>query len=446
LRAALDSRQFISKGAPGAALLPELAAMTKALTLPDAVVAAAGAERLGELGLDSGLCGLLPSFLHMLRELKRAGRSFSVCFRTFGKDLPKLAAEYNALCEGTHPLFPDRDVVLDGSDGKADMRIALPLGATADGCGTFVRDVDGQISLVLGTIEQPPREEATRDGLARFYSAHKGTRVIHGAAAAAAAIEQLVGAGCNHTLALRDYYSGWEATGCQAHGGKPILLHRSPDALQLFFDDHITAHDAHIVDARRAWPRVQRCPRLRPSTSATSATDLRLAPRSRRRGGADGEPAPNRCDAQRAPPQGGARRLDLLARLLSGRHRSGRGAVAQTGRTSRTAPQPSRTLTTCTRGEGAHRMALRSRRTGAPCTARRRTPCALEQPRNPRCEWRKRRWCGLCAARADSRSAPRFQIHRSARRRRRALDLSVSNDALRGRCRVCTRKYWAVRR
>ena len=55
-----------------------------------------------------------------------------VCFRTFGKDLPKLAAEYNALCEGTHPLFPGRVLVLDGTDGQPDMRMDL----SPAGCGT----------------------------------------------------------------------------------------------------------------------------------------------------------------------------------------------------------------------------------------------------------------------------------------------------------------------
>jgi len=60
------------------------------------------------------------------------------------------------------------------------------------------------------------------------------------------------GKGC--TLALRDYYPGWEAAGCRAEGGKPLLLEGAEcsDVLQLFFDDHINAHDAHIVDVRRA--------------------------------------------------------------------------------------------------------------------------------------------------------------------------------------------------
>jgi hypothetical protein len=65
----------------------------------------ADSELLSAIGLGGGACLLLPSFLTLLRELKKAKRSFSICFRTFGKDLPKLANEYNAVCTGKHPLF-----------------------------------------------------------------------------------------------------------------------------------------------------------------------------------------------------------------------------------------------------------------------------------------------------------------------------------------------------
>ena len=69
---------FVSAGALGEKLLPQLNEMAAALRLPETVVAAAGPDALAQLGLENGLCGLLPSFLHMLRELKRSGRSFSV--------------------------------------------------------------------------------------------------------------------------------------------------------------------------------------------------------------------------------------------------------------------------------------------------------------------------------------------------------------------------------
>ena len=76
--------------------IPTLAGMA----LPPHVAAAASEEELSRLGLSGGQFQLLPAFLHALRELKRGGRSFSVCFRTFGTDLVKIAPEFNACASG----------------------------------------------------------------------------------------------------------------------------------------------------------------------------------------------------------------------------------------------------------------------------------------------------------------------------------------------------------
>jgi hypothetical protein len=87
-------QNFTSAGAPGAALAALLRSMADALKLPKQLISDEQADELKRLGLDGGVCVLLPSFLHLLRELKKTGRSFSICFRTFGSDLPKIAAEY----------------------------------------------------------------------------------------------------------------------------------------------------------------------------------------------------------------------------------------------------------------------------------------------------------------------------------------------------------------
>ena len=174
-----------------------------------------------------------------------------------------------------------------------------------DKCGTFVRDGAGKIALVLGTIEQPDRAQASSyDEIAKFYAAFDPPVRVMPAIEAANTLDFLLGPAAPRTLALRDYYSGWEAVGCQAHGGKPLLLKSSPTELQMFFDgelctnrcrpsiphplpspfpfpspplplpstlpppqtrrrpgaplgqpsdtDHITSHDAHIIDCRRA--------------------------------------------------------------------------------------------------------------------------------------------------------------------------------------------------
>ena len=105
---------------------------------------------------------------------------------------------------------------------------------------------------MLGSLEQPPPgAQAGGSKLKKFYeNAGATVEVIAGAAGSAARLKAMLG--CNappRTLALRDYYPGWEASGCQAHGGKPIMVERSLTTLEIFFDDHITAHDAHIIDA-----------------------------------------------------------------------------------------------------------------------------------------------------------------------------------------------------
>ena len=109
-----------------------------------------------------------------------------------------------------------------------------------DKCGTFVRDGAGKIALVLGTIEQPDRAQASSyDEIAKFYAAFDPPVRVMPAIEAANTLDFLLGPAAPRTLALRDYYSGWEAVGCQAHGGKPLLLKSSPTELQMFFDGEL---------------------------------------------------------------------------------------------------------------------------------------------------------------------------------------------------------------
>lgn len=55
---------------------------------------------------------VLPSFFDCLLALKEAEADFGVVFRTFGEDITAVSREYNAFCEGLHPLFPG--VRMDG--------------------------------------------------------------------------------------------------------------------------------------------------------------------------------------------------------------------------------------------------------------------------------------------------------------------------------------------
>lgn len=51
---------------------------------------------------------VLPSFFQLLRDLVTQEADFTIVFRTFGTDLPRvLSAVTRALTQGAHPLFPD---------------------------------------------------------------------------------------------------------------------------------------------------------------------------------------------------------------------------------------------------------------------------------------------------------------------------------------------------
>lgn len=51
---------------------------------------------------------ILPSFFQMLQDLASHGIDFSIFFRTFGTDLPRLLmVVQRALEQGNHPLFPE---------------------------------------------------------------------------------------------------------------------------------------------------------------------------------------------------------------------------------------------------------------------------------------------------------------------------------------------------
>lgn len=247
-------REFVSEGKPGEIYLPQAERLFAALQLPEAI---AGSELARAAGLGGKTVVLLPSFLRLLWRLSSEGRSFTVVFRTFGHDLDQFVVEYNALWEARHPLFPLRGqpgaVVRDGSDGGPDMRVRL---RSMDGCGTYHRTGTGageqDLVLVMGTIEQP--EQATVDGRKSYearIAAGEPLRLIRGSEGIREYLAEQTRR--PQTLALRDFYQGWEQAACTAPGGKSLLVEDdAPDVLQIFFDDHILPLDAKIVDARRA--------------------------------------------------------------------------------------------------------------------------------------------------------------------------------------------------
>lgn len=221
---------FTHAGKPGEKLKPFAEQLISALTTPD------GTE-----------IRLIPSFLRLLLYLKQAGRSFCLCFRTFGVDLHDVAEELNKFCEGRHPLFPG--VTMDGTDGMPDYR--LP---TSDirHIGTFYFDED-QLCLVLGTVDQPGegrfKNEIPSLGFYKEGFPDKKLQIICGTQAVRKWMwENTQKCG---SLGIRDYFQYWKRKKMKSEGGKPFFFHptRTVGVHQMFFDDNILYHDAHIVHA-----------------------------------------------------------------------------------------------------------------------------------------------------------------------------------------------------
>jgi len=159
--------------------------------------------------------------------------------------LDDVAREFNAFCEGRHPLFPG--VTLDGSDGGVDYRVKFE---DQCGFGTFFRSEE-QCALVLGSMEQPTAGQGLE-----FYEG-KDVEITTGSLET---IHQRLQRLTRKpgTIALRDYFPYWRSRGLGTdpdvpNGGKLMVLDPMLDPAaphEVFFDDNIRMDATKIVDVR----------------------------------------------------------------------------------------------------------------------------------------------------------------------------------------------------
>jgi len=232
-RAAINGK-FTHAGQPGETFASQARTMLGALKASD--------------GSDARL---IPAFFELLATLKLQKRSFSLCFRTFGEDLVDVAEELNAFCEGRHYLFPG--VRMDGSDGEADYRLHLE---DMEQWGTFHRDIEnGNLSLILGTLEQPG-EGKHRDATDKRISFYDGLPGVHKIISGMDAVRDFLREKTNRscTVAVRDYFQYWKHKNNVSSGGKVFFFNRNSDVHcnvtrhDVFFDDNIRFSDAYIVN------------------------------------------------------------------------------------------------------------------------------------------------------------------------------------------------------
>lgn len=208
----------------------------------------------GSSGGGSTKRSILSSFFNLAKELVNQERTFSVVFRTFGKDLPRITEEFNEFCMGNHPNYPD--CRFDGSNESGlDLRIV------PENIGSWYRD-DNRIAIVWGTTSFEEDLKAAggklEDYMGKPENAH--LRLSDGGEAAYAAVRAKTSNSC--TVALRDYWPYWHKKGERGQYGKALFVDpKDTRRLDIFFDDciHLGEEDTHIVDVRQGdcgliWP------------------------------------------------------------------------------------------------------------------------------------------------------------------------------------------------
>ncbi|XP_051962296.1 uncharacterized protein si:dkey-32e6.3 [Xyrauchen texanus] len=150
---------------------------------------------------------ILPSFFQMLQDLSSQGVEFSIIFRTFGTDLPRvLTAVQHAVQHGSHPLFPD-----------------LP-------------SLKLKVNLTAGRIRCSRKGAVLTCGEERI-SARDGVRCLYQYVSSA---EGLGG--------FQDHFDWWARNNYSILGGKPLWIDPFDSNVQhIFIDDNIRQNDEDTI-------------------------------------------------------------------------------------------------------------------------------------------------------------------------------------------------------
>ncbi|CAL8324929.1 unnamed protein product [Merluccius merluccius] len=150
---------------------------------------------------------ILPSFFQLLQDLVAQGAEFSILFRTFGSDLPRvLSAMSRTLTQGLHPLFPD-----------------LP-------------DLKLSVNQTPGKIRCNKREVVLTRGEDRL-STRGGPRDLY------RYLGSVTGLG-----GFQDSFDWWSKHSCSELGGKPLWVDPfDPSVQHIFFDDNIRQDDQSTI-------------------------------------------------------------------------------------------------------------------------------------------------------------------------------------------------------
>jgi hypothetical protein len=179
-------------------------------------------------GLKDGHYHILPSFFRLLRTLISSDINFKLIFRTFGKDAPEVAKEFNLFVSGQHPVFP-------GSPLPSRYKLRLPQDSlsllrtgqtSADVHAAYVSDDINCVRLATGALE------------------------VH-----AVIMDKVADTRDRAVLCVTDHFEYWRSQGESDESGKILLVDceapsDQPEEVHVFFDDNIEHNRAHIVDVR----------------------------------------------------------------------------------------------------------------------------------------------------------------------------------------------------
>ena len=213
------SQVFTDKGSPGHCLRAVFKRLQQGLVVPptDHPVDPRLTSECGQYWL------VVPSFFEMLEGLKVTMRHFSVVFRTFGDDGPRVAAALTAYAEGKHPLFA----------GIPSLAVDVP-----DEVWTGRYRDDGTYTLT----------STSADGVE--------TRAMD-ETAAVKRIEDRDAAGPSARVVVDDY-AFWKANYHAPEAGKPLWIDLADRTHHhIFFDDNIHNSDEDSIVAVRVRDREQ---------------------------------------------------------------------------------------------------------------------------------------------------------------------------------------------
>lgn len=197
------------------------------------------------------------TFLSLFRtmiELQKQKRDFSILFRTFGNDSFSILSEFNAFCEGKHPLFsgenPDYPKhYFDGTHGSLDYRI------NTQNIGRFFRQNEKNENIFLiftsDIIDEFTERNCNIYNLYKEELLQKKINIIQGGKNIYKYLLDKLNKGIFNSFLFMDDYFAWAEKGRNREFGKIFFINPYDYNMhQIFFDDNINAFPCSIVDCK----------------------------------------------------------------------------------------------------------------------------------------------------------------------------------------------------